>query len=228
MIIGHIGARGNSKGLPKKNFKKISGKPLIEWSIDQLIENHKIDAFVVSSDDPEIIDFGLKKGAYDIGIRPKKLATDNASKLSVWKHSLSKIKKNFKNIEIFLDLDCTSPLRENNDISNAINDFYKFSPDMVMSCCEARKNPYFNMVEFKPDGSLKISKRAKDTIVARQKAPIVLEHVASIYAISPDFIEKANSLLDGYVIPYIMPFERSLDIDSKFDFKIVEFLLDIR
>ena len=225
MIVGHIGARKGSKGVKNKNFRSIAGKRLIDWSLEQLFHNSKIDVVVVSSDDDDIYTHSLEMGAHDIGLRPSYLATDNASKWDVWKHSLLECQKTLGNIEAFVDLDCTSPLRYNSDINNAINLFFKKKPDMVMSCCIAGKNPYFNLVEFNSNGGLMVSKPLKGNIVARQHAPIVYEHVASIYVVDPDYIHNSNFLYDGHVIPYLMPPERSLDIDSEFDFKLVEFLL---
>ena len=86
MILGHIGARKGSKGLVGKNFRKLLGKPLISWSLDQLIQNKRVDTVVVSTDDPTIYDYSLKQGVLDIGMRSKKLATDNASNWSVWQN----------------------------------------------------------------------------------------------------------------------------------------------
>ena len=119
-------------------------------------------------------------------------------------------------------------MREDQDINNALTLFQNEQPDMVMSCCDARKNPYFNLVEFNEYGSLRVSKPLPGNIVARQHAPRVLEHAASTYVVSPDYLLAAKFLYDGHVIPYVMPPERCLDIDSEFDFKIVEFLLEER
>ena len=62
MILGHIGARKGSKGVVGKNFRPIAGKPLIDWSLDQLFRNKNVDAVVISTDDPEIYEHGLKAG----------------------------------------------------------------------------------------------------------------------------------------------------------------------
>ena len=50
MILGHIGARKGSKGVPGKNFRDLCGKPLIDWSLDPLLENPQVDAVVVSTE----------------------------------------------------------------------------------------------------------------------------------------------------------------------------------
>ena len=225
MILGHIGARKGSKGVVGKNFRSIAGKPLIDWSLDQLLKNEKIDAVVLSTDDPEIYKHGLNRGTLDIGLRPEKLASDCASKWNVWQHSLEASEEKLGQITAFVDLDCTSPLREDKDIDNILELFFEKDPDMVMSVCDARKNPYFNMVELGKTGSLHLSKPLPGNVVARQQAPTVYEHAASTYVIAPSYLRSAAFLYDGNVIPYVMPTERCLDIDSEFDFKIVQFLM---
>lgn len=225
MILGHIGARKGSKGVPGKNFRPICGKPLIDWSLDQLFAHPRVDAVVVSTDDPAIYDHALTKGALTIGLRPAHLATDTAGKWGVWQHALAASEAIIGPVTAFLDLDCTSPLRLPRDIDGALDLFAAQAPDMVMSCCEARKNPYFNLVEPDATGALHVSKPLPGGVVARQQAPTVYEHAASTYVVSPDYLRRSSSLWGGRVIPYLMPPERCVDIDSPFDFRLVEFLL---
>ncbi|WP_377508198.1 cytidylyltransferase domain-containing protein [Octadecabacter sp. R77987] len=228
MILGEIGARGGSKGVPRKNFRDLCGKPLIDWSLDQLFESARVDAVVVSTDDPEIYEHALKKGALDIGLRPAELATDTAGKWGVWQHALATSEAIIGPVDAFLDLDCTAPLRADSDIDAALDLFFAQSPDMVMSCCEARKNPYFNLVEPDETGALHVSKPLPGGVVARQAAPVVYEHAASTYVVAPDYLRRASSIFEGRVIPYLMDPERCLDIDSPLDFKLVEFLMNDR
>jgi len=228
MIIGHIGVRKGSRGVPGKNFRKICGKPLIDWSLDQLVESERIDRVVVSTDCPEILEHALARGTLPIGLRPASLATDGAAKWHVWQHSLEAAEKSTGPASVFVDLDCTAPLRLPEDIDLALDLYLAKKPDMVMSCCVARKNPYFNLVEPDDTGALRISKPLEQVIVARQHVPLVYEHAASTYVIDPDYLRTATSLLQGYVIPYVMPSERCWDIDSELDFRVVDFLLRSR
>ncbi|SFO93041.1 acylneuraminate cytidylyltransferase family protein [Tranquillimonas alkanivorans] len=228
MIIGHIGARKGSKGVPRKNFRDMRGKPLIDWSLDQLFAAPRVDAVVVSTDDEEIYQHAVAKGALEIGLRPAHLATDAAGKWGVWQHALEEAEKLAGPAGAFLDLDCTSPLRLPEDIDAALNLFFAERPDMVMSCCEARKNPYFNLVEPDETGALHVSKPLPGGVVARQQAPTVWEHAASTYVVAPDYLRRAGSLFEGRVIPYLMPPERCVDIDSPLDFRMVEFLMGER
>ena len=225
MILGHIGARKGSKGVPGKNFRPLCGKPLIDWSLDQLFANPRVDAVVVSTDDEAIYDHAVAKGALTIGLRPPHLATDTAGKWDVWQHALAAAEALTGPVTAFLDLDCTSPLRLPKDIDAALQLYIIEHPDMVMSCCEARKNPYFNLVEPDATGALHVSKPLPGGVVARQQAPVVYEHAASTYVVDPAYLKRSTGLWEGRVIPYLMPPERCVDIDTPFDFRLVEFLM---
>jgi CMP-N,N'-diacetyllegionaminic acid synthase len=225
MIIGHIGARAGSKGVPNKNFRIMHGKHVIDWSLDQLLEHSQIDAVVVSTDSEAMYEHGLKRGGLDIGLRPAELANDTAGKFHVWKHALAEVEKQTGPVTAFVDLDCTSPLRLPQDITGAIDLFNSAQPDMVMSCCVSRKNPYFNMLETGDDGSLHVSKPLPGHVLSRQAAPKVYDHVGLVYVLKSDYLRTADSLFEGRVIPYEVPESRSLDIDSPLDWEIVEFML---
>ena len=225
MLLGHIGVRKGSKGVVGKNFRSICSKPLIDWSLDQLFANPRIEAVVVSTDDPEIYAHAVKRGALDIGLRPAELATDTAPKWAVWQHAISVSQALIGPVDVFIDLDCTSPLRLPQDIDGALDLFETNRPDMVMSVCEARKNPYFNLVEADEAGALHVSKPLPGGIWARQEAPTVYEHVGLVYIISPRYLRHAKTIYEGRVIPYPIASERCHDIDSPHDFRVVEFLL---
>lgn len=229
-VLGHIGARKGSKGVPGKNFARLHGKPLIDWSLDQLFSNPRVSAVVVSTDDEAIFAHALQRGALDIGLRPAELATDQAPKWGVWQHALATAERvlaerGLSAVSAFLDLDCTAPLRSPADIEGVLDLFEREQPDLVMSVCEARKNPYFNLVEPDDSGSLRVSKSLPGGIWTRQQAPTVFEHVGVAYAIKPSYLHKASSLYEGRVLPFLVPPERCLDIDSPLDFKLVEWLL---
>lgn len=225
MIIGHIGARAGSKGVPGKNFRDLHGKPLIDWSLDQLLASDRVDHVVVSTDSPEIYAHAIGRGCMDIGLRPAHLATDTAAKWHVWQHALAEVEKQTGPAEAFLDLDCTSPLRLPEDIDAGLDLFARAQPDMVMSCCESRKNPYFNMLEIDDSGALEVSKPLPHGVVARQQAPMVYDHVGLVYVVRPGYLHKAQSLFEGHVIPLVVPNERGLDVDSPFDWDVIDFLM---
>jgi CMP-N,N'-diacetyllegionaminic acid synthase len=224
-----ISARGGSKGLPGKNIRILLGKPLIVWSIEQALACRDIDRVVVSTDSEEIAKIARAAGAEIPFIRPDYLSTSEAGKFDVFKHALKSCEKFYnEEYEFYLDLDCTSPLRDVTDIEASIAKFRSrknYGVDGVFSICSARKNPYFNLLEIDNLGALKISKKLSSSIIRRQDAPIVYEHVASIYVLSPDYIKSSKYLLDGHLEGYDIGPEKSLDVDSDFDFTLIEYLM---
>jgi len=228
MILGHIGVRKGSKGVPGKNFRTLHGKPLIDWSLDQLLNHPRVDAVVVSTDDQRMYDHAVAKGCLEMGLRPDELASDTAAKWDVWQHALAKGEDLVGPVDAFLDLDCTSPLRDPSDIDGALDAYFDKRPDMIMSCTEARKNPYFNLVEPDQSGYLHVSKPLPGGVVARQQAPVVWEHAASTYVVDPAYLKRARGLFQGRVLPYLMPPVRCLDIDTELDFRIVEYIMKER
>lgn len=224
-----ISARGGSRGLPGKNIRPLLNKPLITWSIEQALSTPEIDRVVVSTDSEEIAEVARKAGALTPFLRPHHLSTSEAGKFDVFKHALISCEEHFsEEYEFYLDLDCTSPLRDVLDISACISQFRRrrlHGVDGVFTICEARKNPYFNLLETNLDGALKICKTRPSTIVRRQDAPRVYEHVASIYVLSTAYVRSASYLLDGHTEGYDIGDEKSLDVDSEFDFTIIEYLM---
>lgn len=227
-----IGARGGSRGVPGKNIRPLLGKPLIVWSIEQALATPQIDRVVISTDSSEIAAVARAAGADVPFMRPAHLATGEAGKFDVFKHALAECEAHYgENYEFYLDLDCTNPLREVSDISACIEQFRARRPagvEGVFTVCQARKNPYFNLVEPDAAGALKVSKKLPATVARRQDAPPVFEHVASIYVFAPDYIRRASYLLDGHTEGYDIGAEKSLDVDSDFDFQLIEYLMKQR
>lgn len=228
MRIGHIGIRAGSKGVAGKNMRLLHGKPLMEWSLDQLLGHALIDHVVVSTDWPEARDFALEKGCVDIGLRPAALATDEASKWDVWVHALAEAEAKLGACSCFVDLDVTSPLRAMDDITGAIDLFERAAPDMVVAVAQSDLNPYFNLLETDEDGRLFVSKDRPENVVSRQAAPKVFRHGTGTYVLAPDYLRRASFLFDGHAIPYEVDGARAFDIDSELDFQFVEFLMSRR
>lgn len=224
-----ISARGGSRGLPGKNIRPLLDKPLIVWSIEQALATPEIDRVVVSTDSEAIAKVARAAGAETPFVRPDYLSTSEAGKFDVFKHALTSCEGYYgKEYEFYLDLDCTSPLRDVSDISACITQFRdrrQHGVDGIFTICTARKNPYFNLLEADGTGALKICKKLPAVIVRRQDAPPVYEHVASIYVLSPGYIRTASYLLDGHTEGYDIGSEKSIDVDSDFDFLLVEYLM---
>ncbi|MDD5168739.1 MAG: acylneuraminate cytidylyltransferase family protein [Syntrophales bacterium] len=228
MIDGHgvlcvIPARGGSKGVPRKNIKHLAGKPLIAYSIEQAMQSSYIDRVIVSTEDEEIAAIAKKYGAEVPFLRPVELAGDDISTIDVLLHAMDWIEKQGKYpFDILTLLHTTAPLRWVSDIDACIKLLIDTTADNVFSVADAHRNPYFNMVECDAEGKIKLVK--KSTFSTRQAAPKVYDLNASIYAWWKDILKKEKKVFLNKSKIYVMPKERSVDIDDDLDFRIAEFL----
>jgi len=225
-ILCTICARGGSKGLLNKNIKKINNKPLISYTINHAIKSRLFDNIAVSSDSHKILKVSKKFGIIDLIKRPKNLAKDRTPKIPVIRHCLIEMEKRYKKkYDLIVDLDATAPLRKIIDIKKAVNKIIKSKAHNLFSVCESRSNPYFNAVEI-VNSKIKPLKKSKKKIYSRQSAPKVFDINASIYIWKRDYLKKYENLISKKTAVYIMPQERSLDIDTKLDFRIISSLID--
>ena len=224
-ILCTICVRGGSKGLRNKNIKNINGKPLVSYTINQAIRSKIFDNIAISSDSYKILNIAKKFGIKDLIKRPKNLAIDSAPKIPVIKHCLAEMEKRYKKkYDLIVDLDATAPLRKIIDIKKAVNKMIKSKASNLFSVCESRSNPYFNAVEI-VNNKVQQLKKSKKNITSRQSAPKVFDINASIYIWRRDCLKKCENLILKKTVVYIMPQERSLDIDTKVDFRIVSILI---
>lgn len=220
--IASICARGGSVGVPGKNIRTLHGKPLIAHTIDQALSVKEIDAVYVSTDSLEIAEVARQYGALVPYLRPAEMATSNAAKVPVIQHLCDWVSLNIGGFDRIVDLDPTSPLRSVADIEACLS-LLDADTDTVITGFESEKNPYFNMVEQKADGNIGLVCRPTGVVVARQQAPHVYSMNASIYVWHRHSLSKG--LWGGRLKLYVMPRERSIDIDSPLDFAIVEMLM---
>ena len=167
-ILFTIAARKGSKGLPDKNLLEISDMSLIERSINLARLSGLSKYLVISTDSDEIKKIAKKNGVEVWFKRPKRLSEDNVSKVDVIKHALEKADIFYKKkFDVVIDLDVTAPLTKAEDVIGAYKLLIREKYDFVTTGCESRKNPYFNMVEFK-DGKLNLVTSINKKIVSRQ------------------------------------------------------------
>lgn len=227
MILCTICARGGSKGVPNKNIRELSGKPLIAHTIEQAVSTKFIDRVVVSTDAEKIANIARQYGAEVPFLRPQSLATDDAPKLPVIQHAVRYYIENLNfKPDYVIDLDPTSPLRISDDIEKCLNLIMNdFNCDSVITGYRSNKNPYFNMVEIDPKGFAYLSKKTEKQVIRRQDAPIVYAMNASIYVWKTEVLLNQTRIVSGKMKLIEMPKERSIDIDTGIDFKLVELIM---
>jgi N-acylneuraminate cytidylyltransferase/CMP-N,N'-diacetyllegionaminic acid synthase len=222
-------ARGGSKGVPNKNLRELLGKPLILHTVEQARDSHMFDAIAVSSDSDAILDVAAQFGVTHLVKRPAELADDFAPKIAAIRHCLLETERKSAGLfDTVVDLDATSPLRAPGDIVAAIEQLESSDASNLITGMQSRRSPYFNMVELDNDGFAHLSKAPTKAIVRRQDAPRVFDMNASIYVWRRESIVDNDILFQARTILYVMPEERSIDIDSELDFAFVEFLMQRR
>lgn len=225
-IVCSICARGGSKGVPNKNVRLLNGRPLIEYSISQALATGLFDAVVVSSDSEDILRIAESSGATLLVKRPPELATDRAAKLPVIQHCLLEAERQLKRtFDVVVDLDATAPLRNAEDIVGAYRLLVDTDAQNVITAMPARRSPYFNMVELNERGYVKLSKTLEHPVVRRQDAPSCFDMNASIYVWHRNALMASTSIFMERTRLYVMPEDRSIDIDTELDFQFVDFLL---
>jgi CMP-N,N'-diacetyllegionaminic acid synthase len=220
-VLALIPARGGSKGVPGKNIRPVGGKPLIAWTIAAAKASRYVDRSVLSSDDQAIIDVALSFGCDVPFKRPAEFATDQADSMSVVRHAMTAIPERYDYLVL---LQPTSPMRLAQDIDQAIERCVKSGAPACVSVCEPDKSPYWMFTAVKGDvlHPLFAADRIPDR---RQDAPAVLALNGAVYVARTDHLAGGGTFLAPDTVGYVMPKERSFDIDTELDLRIVDFLL---
>ena len=222
-ILAVICARGGSKGVKNKNIRKLNGKPLICYSLDLLKETKYIYDYIISTDSSDIIKIIEKYGFKVEFKRPDYLALDKISRIEVIRHAVKWLEKKQKKYDIIVDIGVATPLKTSVDMDNCVELLVDKAADNVLSVAPSARNPYYNMVEER-NGKVK---KVKDIgqLKDRRDAPKVYDMNDGfnvwknkvIFSDSPQFNKKTKI--------YVMPRERSVDIDEEIDFVIAEALI---
>jgi len=216
--------RGGSKGVPNKNLRELHGIPLMAYTIRQALESGLFENVVVSTDSEAIAETAKSFGAEAWFIRPDEMATEDAPKLPVIRHAFMESEKYFRQqFDTLIDLDATSPLRNVDDIIKAYRQFVEENADILITACPSKNNPYFNMVELE-NGRIRKVIKLDPRPRRRQDAPVVFVMNASIYIWKRKAILEYDTLYTDKTSLYVMPEERSVDIDTELDWEFVEFI----
>ena len=222
-----IPARGGSKGIPGKNIADIAGKPLIAWTIEAALASRIIDRVVVSTDDDKIAEIARNHGAEVPWMRPPELALDTTATVDVLIYNLQRLETEQNYIpDLIMLLQPTSPLRTSDDIVNAVDVYKEKDAKTVVSVCETSDHPY--LVK-KLDDTGQISTfmdiSSGEQNLRRQDLPPAYVLNGAIYLTGRNSLLQQKSLYEKPVFAYIMPAERSIDIDTPLDMELARVIL---
>ncbi len=227
LTLAIIPARGGSKGVPGKNLRPFQGEPLLVHSIYCGLTSPSVDRVVVSTDSPEIAKIAKSSGAEVPFMRPSHLATDTSPMMPVLEHAVSACEVEYGlPVNLVVLLHPTSPLRTPQDVESCISIINEGGCDAVISCRPARRSPHFNMV-VEEEGYARLAMLPKDPIGRRQDAPDVYDLDTSVWVYTRRAITQ-QSRLPPQTKLYVIPEERSSDLDTELDFQVLECLLATR
>ncbi|MBK8892445.1 MAG: acylneuraminate cytidylyltransferase family protein [Dechloromonas sp.] len=214
-ILALIPARGGSKGLPRKNILPAGGRPLIAWTIEAARQASCISRVVLSSDDDEIIAEALNHGCEVRFKRPAELASDTASSMDVVLHALNQM----PGYDYMVLLQPTSPLRTAGDIDAAFTLMLEKQAPACVSVCPVEESPYW-MYRLEGQSHLRsVLEVPQGGVTRRQDLPDVYSLNGAIYIARVDWLQRQRSFVSADTVGYVMPKERSMDIDTPDDYQ---------
>jgi CMP-N-acetylneuraminic acid synthetase len=220
-VVGIIPARGGSKGLPRKNVRLMCGKPMIAYTIEAALASGRLTRTIVTTEDREIRRVAGDYGAEVID-RPPELASDSATSLDVVRHAIDRLETGGRPPDVVVLLQPTSPLRNAADISAAL-EISLGSRAPVISVTEAVHSPCWSFVIC--DGRLSPLLGEQYLSLRRQDLPRAYMPNGAVYVAESGYIKDGNGFLGPATIPYVMPGERSVDVDTEMDFLLCELLM---
>ena len=221
--IAIIPARSGSKGLPNKNIIKLGGKPMMSYSIEAAINSGCFEEVMVSTDSNEYAEIAMHYGANVPFLRSEETSSDEASSWDMVIEVLNQYINKGLQFDTFCLLQPTSPLRTAKDIKNAYNLYYERNSLSVVSVCEAEHSPllYGKISE----NALFINYINSEFIGRRQDMEKYYRLNGAIYIVDAEGFMSRKSINYRAINAYIMPRERSVDIDTKIDFMLAEELI---
>ena len=220
--VAVILARGGSKGIPQKNLSPFCGKPLISWTIEQLLATKTIDSVWISSDDRAILDLGGQYGVGEI-MRPRQLANDSASSEVGGLHALDFFDSRGVHVTKLVAPQCTSPVRTSDEFDGALA---KFSDEGLDSLFSATLIPDFNLWRTTTDGALESFTYDYTNRGRRQEKPDQYLENGSFWIFRPSIIRAHKNRLGGKMGIWPMEFWKSFQIDEPEDMHFCEVLME--
>jgi len=214
--LGLIPARGGSKGVPRKNIREFAGKPLVGHTIETAQEAERLDRTLVTTDDSEIRETARSHGAEAPFLRPAELATDEAPTEPVIRHALEYLdrEEDYSPDAVVL-LQPTSPLRDSDDITAAIEQYETSDASSVVAVTEDHSNRWRRTDEGAELINYEPATRRQD------KGPELVE-TGAIYVMDAARFLKTGRIRVGTTRLYVMNEASSVDIDTPFDFWLAE------
>jgi len=227
-ILGLITARGSSKGLPRKNILPVAGRPLLAWTVEAALGSRFLSRVVLSTDDEEIARVGRAWGAETPFIRPGHLARDDSPHTGVIIHALEWLREREGYCPpFFAVLLPTAPLRTAEDIDAACRLALEGKADRVLGVCPSPVHPYF-IKGLDDRGRLRDFLEPPAIYLRRQDLPPAYANFGTINVTRTAPFLALGDWPEKRTLPYLMPLERCLDVDTAWDLHLADLILTDR
>ena len=220
-VLGIIPARGGSKGVPGKNIRVVAGKPLIAWTIEAAKQSRYLDRLVLSSDDAEIIAVAREWGLDVPFVRPTELAKDDTPGIAPVLHAVEEL----PGYDYIVLLQPTSPLRAVEDIDKCVEFCLEAEAPSCASVTEPEHSPY--LMYTLEDGNLH-PLLSGQSFVRRQDMPKVYALNGAVYVVETKWLSQSKVFVTEETIAYVMPRQRSVDVDAECDLHICDDFLSMK
>lgn len=217
--LGVIPARGGSKGIPRKNIKLIAGRPLIAWTIEAALMTISLDRVIVSTEDEEIAAVARLYGADVPFTRPAELAQDTSPGIDPVLHALDEL----SGFDAVVVLQPTSPLRSSEDIAGCIARAGQYGASSAVSVTEQHNHPFW-MYSMGHAGTLE-PVMERPAVLRRQDLPRVYSLNGAVYYAKTEWLRRERALVGAATVGYVMPPERSVDLDTPMEWELADLLL---
>lgn len=217
--LGIIPARAGSKRCKRKNLRLLGGKPLVEWAIDAAIDSGVLASIVVSSNDPEVLDIADSYDTFMSLERPDELCSDTSPAIDYVLHALREC-GDFDAIAI---IQPSSPLTTADDIRGVLALLDDSGADSVVSVMKVdfAQHP----AKFKTLDGDRLKPLYGEPGMAAHELPEVYVRNCAVYASRLHVIRQGKIIGDD-CRGYVMPRERSIDINDELDLEFARFLVN--
>jgi len=226
-ILGIILARGGSQRVPRKNIREVYGKPLIAWTIEEAFKSLYVDKVILSSDNDEIIGIARDFGCEIPFKRPSELACDTTSSVEPVLHALRTLHDRF---DYFVLLQPTSPLRLAEDIDCCIEMCIGQNANSCVSVTDAAERSHRTHSQswmFSLDSKGIIGKIVTMNDNNKNFKDLYMVNGA-VYAVNVNWFLRSRMFIEEGTLAYVMPTERSIDIDYESDLATATSLFEER
>lgn len=222
--IAVIPARSGSKGLKDKNIMELNGQPLLAYSIIAAKESGLFDEVMVSTDSNRYAEVAVNYGAEVPFLRSVGLSGDHAGSWDVVREVLGSYRMSGRTFDSVCLLQPTSPLRDAGDIVCGYQLMDEKGANTVIGVCEMEHSPLWSST-LPADLSMEGFAKAGVTNRPRQEIPIYYRVNGALYIRKVGTMADERNIYTDKCYAYVMPRERSVDIDLMLDFKVAEAIM---